>query len=117
MRLRHDANPDLYLKTVLGLIAALLAVLVLRSDQRSVRAQSEEYSDFHIEPGTTVIRTPEDGGQVQGKVVIDRRTGDVWGFPTSSSAPYPVDVTNDKPPVSKPIYLGRFDFSATRQRR
>jgi hypothetical protein len=35
-------------------------------------------------------------GHVQGKVVVDLR-GDVWGFPTTSSAPFPVDLSNNQP--------------------
>jgi len=38
----------------------------------------------------------------------------VWGFPTLSSDPYPVDVTKAAPPTSKPIYLGKYDFAAAR---
>lgn len=43
-----------------------------------------------------------------GKVFIDMRTGDVWGLPTLSQSPYPVDVTQPKPPKSSPMYLGKF---------
>jgi hypothetical protein len=49
----------------------------------SVRAQSDA-RDLFIEPGTTLIRDPDTGVQVQGKIVIDRRSGEVWGFPTAS---------------------------------
>ncbi len=38
-------------------------------------------------------------------MVIDLKTGEVWGFPT-------IYTVNNKPPVAKPAYLGRFDFSA-----
>jgi hypothetical protein len=48
-------------------------------------------------------------------VFIDLRTGDVWGFPTASSAPYPVVMTSNEPPLSKPIYLGKFDLGAMRR--
>ncbi|MBC7924114.1 MAG: hypothetical protein H7039_00505 [Bryobacteraceae bacterium] len=79
----------------------------------SVQAQTDR--QLFIEPGTTILRTPDGRGQVQGKVVIDLRTGDVWGFPTASSAPYPVVITSSEPPLSRPIYLGKFDFSAMRR--
>ena len=77
----------------------------------TVYAQSD-HSYLHIEPGTTVLRDPDSGAQIQGKVVIDRRTGNVWGFPTATSAPFPVVVSSKEPPISKPIYLGKFDFAA-----
>ncbi len=40
------------------------------------------------------------------------RDGNIWGFPTLSSLPYPMSNTmGDKPPVSTPMYLGKFDLS------
>jgi hypothetical protein len=53
---------------------------------------------------------------MEGKVFIDMRNGDIWGFPTLSSTPYPVDLVNSTPPVSAPMYLGRFDFSRMTER-
>lgn len=107
----------LYTKIVLTVIAALLAVLALDRVVAvpPVRAQAA-WSHLYIEPGTTMLRKPDGTAQVQGKVVIDLRTGDVYGFPTLSSAPYPVDAANTKPPVSQPMYLGRFDFSQIKPR-
>lgn len=78
-----------------------------------VHAQADS-PDFYIEPGVTVIRDPASGAQTQGKVMIDRRTGDVWGFPTASGAPYPVVAASKEPPVSKAIHLGRFDLASAR---
>jgi hypothetical protein len=108
----------LYDRIVLTIIAALLAVLALRPAfvPQPVRAQAE-YSPLYIEPRTTTLRKPDGSTQVQGKVVIDLRTGDIYGFPTLSSLPYPVDGTSSKPPVSEPMYLGRFDFSKIRSRQ
>jgi hypothetical protein len=103
---------DWYSKCVLTVIAILLAVIALRPLVRPaiVTAQSD-YPHLYIEPGTTTLRKPDGTQQVQGKVVIDLRNGNVWGFPTLSSAPYPVDTTREEPPVSSPMYLGKFDFS------
>ncbi len=58
-----------------------------------------------------MLRKPNGTGQVEGKVFIDLRTGDIWGFPTLSGAPYPVDATKNEPTVSEPMYLGKFDLS------
>lgn len=103
-------------KPILTAILLLLCVLALRPALNTppVHAASD-YPDLYIEPGTTTLRTLDGRGQVQGKVVIDRRTGDVWGFPTGTSVPYPVVTTSSEPPHSKPIYLGRFDFSAMKR--
>ena len=80
---------DLYTKTLLSLIAGLL----------------------HIEPGYTTLRKPDGTAQLNGKVVVNRRTGEIWGFRTLGPSPYPIDTVNTEPPISKPMYLGKFDFS------
>jgi hypothetical protein len=107
---------DLFTKFVLTAIAVLLAVLAVRpgGDLPSVQAQSD-YSHLYVEPGTTIVRTPDGRGQVQGKVVINLRNGEAWGFPTASSAPYPVYLSSNQPPVSKPVYLGQFDFASMKR--
>jgi hypothetical protein len=104
---------DLYTKCVLTAIALLLAVIALRPIARPspVAAASGDYSYLYVEPRVTALRKPDGTGQMQGKVFIDMRNGDIWGFPTLSGAPYPVDTTSTVPPVSEPMYLGKFDFS------
>jgi hypothetical protein len=103
---------DHYSKCVLTAIALLLGVIALRPVAHpGVASAASEYSYLYVEPRTTTLRKPDGTQQVQGKVVIDMRNGDVWGFPTLSSAPYPVDTTRSEPPVSTPMYLGKFDFS------
>jgi hypothetical protein len=101
---------------LVGLVAIVLTAIALRPavSPPSVYAQSP-VSAIYVEPGVTIIRSPDGSGQVQGKVVIDLQSGDVWGFPTSSAAPYPVDQTSTRPPVSKPVYLGRFDLAAMKR--
>ena len=104
-----------YTQGVLTVIALLLGVIALRpSNPVTVQAQSPA-SYLYVEPRVTSIRKPDGSAQMQGKVVIDLRTGDIWGFPTLSGAPYPVDLTKPEPPVSEPIYLGKFDFSKMRR--
>jgi hypothetical protein len=106
-----------YTKAVLTVIALLLAVLVLRPV--AVHADNDS-TTFFVEPGTSPIRNLNGGVPGDGKVVINMSTGDVWGFPThAAGAPYPIDAlnVNDRPPVSKPVYLGRFDFAAMRRGR
>lgn len=104
---------DTYTKVVLTAIAVFLGVLALKPMISPARVEAQSgHSDLFIEPRTTVIRRPDGMGQYEGKVVIDRRTGDVWGFPTDSSVPYPVYTADNKPPISKAIYLGKFDFSS-----
>ena len=105
---------DRYTKAVLTVIAVLLAALVFRSPT-TAQAQSGRAYDVYIEPGVTTLHKPDGSRQVPGKVVVDRLTGDIWGFPTLTGGAYPVDTTTTKPPVSSPMYLGKFDFSAMRK--
>jgi hypothetical protein len=107
-----QSTSDRYVRILLIVIAGLLTVLALKpvAHPNSASAQSAD-PVLYVEPGTYLLRKPDGGSQVEGKVVIDLRTGDVWGFPTLSRTPYPIDVTSSKPPVSEPMYLGRFDLS------
>ena len=110
-------NPDRFTKIMLVVIAALLGFLALRpiAQPAPVRAQGEEGYPFYVEPGYTMLRKPDGTAQMYGKMVIDMRNGDIWGFPTLSQSPYPIDSAQTKPPRSSPMYLGRFMFSeATR---
>ncbi|HJT88102.1 MAG TPA: hypothetical protein VJ732_09605 [Bryobacteraceae bacterium] len=104
----------IYMNVVLTAIAVFLGILAFRPAvaPAPVAAQSSDHFPAYIEPGVTSLRKPDGTQQVQGKVVVDLRNGNIWGFPTLSGAPYPVDMTTPKPPVSKPMYLGRFDLEA-----
>ena len=106
---------DNYSKTILTVIALLLAALVMRPTP--VAAQADN-ATLYIEPGTSPIRNLNGGTPGDGKVVINMSTGDVYGFPTlAAGAPYPIDALNlnSRTPVSKPVYLGKFDFSQIRR--
>jgi hypothetical protein len=107
-----SASFDLYTKLVLTLIALLPGIVVLLPLARPAPIQAQsDYSYIYVEPDTTALRKPDGSQQVEGKVMIDMRNANIWGFSTLSATPYPVDTTRSQPPVSAPIYLGRFDFS------
>jgi hypothetical protein len=108
---------DRFTKTVLVTIAVMLGILVFRPviQPPPVRAQTSEAYPFFIEPGVTTIRKPDGTAQMYGKMVVDMRNGDIWGFPTLTQAPYPVDVAQTKPPSSHPIYLGKFMFDQAKR--
>jgi hypothetical protein len=103
---------DCITKLLLAIIAGLLGTLTVRPvfHLDRVRADSAEIHPFFVEPGYTTIRKPDGSAQVYGKIMIDMRTGDVWGFPTLVQAPYPVspNAANTKGAKSEPIYLGQF---------
>jgi hypothetical protein len=103
---------DRSVKSLLLVIALLLGVIAARPyvAPASVSAQSVEPPMF-VEPGTTMLRMPEGRGQVLGKVVIDMRNGNVWGFPTLSREPYPAAGPSSNVPTSHPFLLGKFELS------
>jgi hypothetical protein len=98
---------------LLPAIAIFLAGLLVRSyvAPPSVRADSGVGYPVFVEPGVSMLRAPDGSRQVLGKVVIDLRTGDVWGFPTLSQDPYPATGANTKPQISHPFLLGKYEFS------
>ena len=104
---------DCFFKLVLSMIVVLLGTLVLRPffQPPPVEAQSVDGRSFYVEPGYTMLRKPDGSGQMYGKMMIDMRTGDIWGFPTLVEGPYPVDPGKSEPPHSRPIYLGKFVLS------
>jgi hypothetical protein len=104
---------DRFSKTMLVVIAVLLGMIALRpiAQPVPVRAQAEDGYPFYVEPGYTMLRKPDGTAQMYGKVVIDMRTGDIWGFPTLNQSPYPIDSSQTKPPKSSPMYLGKFMFN------
>jgi hypothetical protein len=104
-----------YNNVLLLLIAiALLAIAiepVVRP--RPAQAQTAVGYRFYIEPGVQTLMAPDGSRQVLGKVVVDMRTGKVWGFPTLSQLSYPSDPMNSRPTTSHPFALGRFAFEDT----
>ena len=105
---------DWWTRIAVGVIAGALAAMAIRPviQPVAVRADSETFP-FYIEPGVQMLRYPDGSGQVYGKVMIDLRSGKVWGFPNGTQAVYPIDTTTATPPTSRPIYLGRYAFGDT----
>ena len=110
---------DYITKLLLAIIATFLGTLVVRPvlHPDPVRAESGESYPFFVEPGYSTIRKPDGSEQVYGKVMIDMRTGDVWGLPTLVAGPYPVspNAANTKGAKSEPIYLGQFALEAAKR--
>jgi hypothetical protein len=96
---------------LLLVIAIALMVIAVRPylAPEAAQASSVPYP-FYIEPGTAMLRAPDGSRQVFGRMVVDMRTGKIWGFPTYTQDPYPTSATSSAPAVSKPFYLGRFEF-------
>ena len=97
---------------LLLLIAIALVVIAIRPylAPDPVHAQSDSPYPLYIEPGTKMLRAPDGSQQVYGRVVVDMRTGKVWGFPTFGTDAYPVNLSDSKPRTSHPFVLGKFAF-------
>jgi hypothetical protein len=97
---------DRIVKFLLLIIAVSLAAIALHTYVALpvVQAQSGDVRPpFYIEPGVAMLRAHDGGRQVLGKVVIDLRNGNIWGFPTLTQDPYPAAGTNTTPPTSHPF--------------
>jgi hypothetical protein len=99
---------------LLSIIAIALVAIAVQPifAPKAAEAQSSVYP-FYIEPGSEMLRSPDGSGQVFGKVVVDMRTGKIWGFPTNAPQSYPSNGLRNKPPVSRPFELGKFAFEDT----
>lgn len=106
---------DWFVKTLLFTITIFLGVLALRPLllPPAVSAQGPEVYPFYIEPGIVMLRAPDGSRQVYGRMVVDLRNGKVWGFPTLTQDPYPVDAMSSTQPTSRPFLLAKFAFSDT----
>jgi hypothetical protein len=103
---------DWFVKSLLVVIAVLLAIVAFRPvvQPPTVMAQDGSPYPFHIEQGMVSLRK-SDGTTTWGKVAVDMRNGDVWGFPMQAqNTPYPVYGPSDTPKVSHPLYLGKMAF-------
>jgi len=108
-------KPQTTTNLLLAVIALFLLALVLRpfKDPDAVLAQSPD-TDYYFEPGTFLVRAPDNSQQVYAKVVVDLRNGRVWAFPTLTPLPYPSDPIYNKAQTSHPFALGRFALEDTK---
>jgi hypothetical protein len=99
-------------RSALALATVFLGMIALRPlfTPEVARAQGAQ-DHLYIEPGIKMLLSPDRTRQTQGKVVVDLTTGNIWGFPTSQDAPYPIDTVKPQPATSSPIYLGKFDLA------
>jgi hypothetical protein len=106
---------DVLTQVLLLVIAVALVAIAARPyvSPAPAEAQSVSAYPFYIEPGVQMLVAPDGSKQVYGKVVVDLRNGNVWGFPTLTMNPYPSNAMDNKPQVSRPFSLGKFAFEDT----
>ena len=109
--MRNPATTNILL---LLIAIALMAIAIEPLRQpHPAQAQTSAPYPLYIEPGTQMLRSPDGTSQVYGRVMVDLQNGKIWGFPTLTTAVYPVDISNAKPPVSHPFLLGTFALADT----
>jgi hypothetical protein len=101
----HGLSNILLLSIAVALLAIALRPLFI---PLPARAESHPERRLFIEPGVHLLHTSDLSRNVYGRVVVDLRTGDVWGFPTPTGDLYPFQPTNGKLETSHPFLLGRF---------
>jgi hypothetical protein len=103
---------DLLTKSLLAFIAIALGAIAIRpyAAPDSAHAQNTAAYPVYIEPGVQMLKSSDGSKQLYGRVVVDLRTGKIWGFPTMTTDPYPFNAMNSKPQTSHPFELGRFAF-------
>ena len=100
---------DRTVKLLLLAIAVFAGIDAIRPYLAPAPAKAQaDIHDVYIEPGVVMLRAPDGSKQVLGKVVVNLRTANVWGFPTLSQDPYPSPGTNTTPPTSHPFLLGKY---------
>ena len=100
-------------KPLLAIIAIALSVIAIRPYVAPKSAHAENAAPYpvYIEPGVVMLKSSDGSKQVYGRMVVDLRTGKIWGFPTITTDPYPFDALNSKPQTSHPFELGTFAFA------
>ena len=110
---------DRYTKAVLTAIAVLLGILALRPFVTPRAAQAGDalipYHVLHFDPSVSQIQVPDGSASIPGRIAIDLRTGNVYGFPTDVLG-YPRAYGKDKPAISNPVPLGRFNLDQIQTR-
>jgi hypothetical protein len=107
---------DWMMKFLLAVIAVALSAIAIRPYVAPQVAQAESTAyPVYIEPGVQMLKSADGRKQVYGRMVVDLRTGKIWGFPTVTSDPYPFNALGSKPTTSHPFELGSFAFEDMNQ--
>ncbi len=103
---------DFFSKLLLSIIAIALVAIAIRPYVAPYPAQAQSNTAYpvFIEPGVVMLKSSDGSKQLYGRMVVDLRTGKIWGFPTQTTDPYPFNALNSKPQTSHPFELGRFAF-------
>jgi hypothetical protein len=103
---------DVFTNVLLALIAVALIAIAIRPyiAPAPAQAQSSSAYPFYLEPGVVMLHRAGVTENLYGRVVVDMRSGKIWGFPTGTIDTYPSNSLDEKPITSHPLYLGKFAF-------
>ena len=103
-------KPDVYMKITLTAIAIFLGVVALRPLLAPDNARAESTSAFApLQFSESLNEFESKNGRMVGRLAIDLRTGNIYGFPTDGN-PYPRNPLKQGVVVSDPVLLGRFNL-------
>lgn len=100
---------DGLVKFLLLVIAIFLGVIALHPylTPPAVQAQSGGAHPIYVEPGAVMLYA-QNGRNVMGRIVIDLRNGNVWGFPEFLEDSPQEFLMNPHVPTSHPVLLGKY---------
>jgi hypothetical protein len=104
---------DFVVKLLLLVIAVSLSAIAVHLYVAPAVVEAQSGHSLYFEPGTFTLRAPDASRSVLGKVAVDLRNGNVWGFPTLQTDPYPAPGVDTNPPVSHPFLIGKFALGDT----
>jgi hypothetical protein len=100
----------IYTKITLTMIAIFLGIVALRPLLAPVNARAESTATFApLQFSESLNEFDSKNGRMVGRLAIDLRTGNVYGFPTDGNF-YPRNSLKPGPVVSDPVLLGRFNL-------
>jgi len=108
-------RPDVYLKLVLTVIAIFLGIVAFRpvfAPAAAHAASTARCASIQFSEG--VYEFESKNGGMTGRVAINLRTGNVYGFPTDGNV-YPRNPAKGDTVVSDPVLLGRFNLDKVGQ--
>lgn len=101
---------DAYIKITLTAIAVFLGILALRPLLSPASTPAESTATFApLQFSESINEFESKNGHMIGRLAIDLRTGNIYGFPTDGNA-YPRNPLKAGIVVSEPVLLGRFDL-------
>jgi hypothetical protein len=101
---------DGFVKMLLLVIAIFLGIIALRPYAAPPVAEAQYGGAYpvYIEPGDVAMSSADGRHNEVGKLVIDLRNGNIWGFPGLGRVPRPIGMSTSTPLTSHPFLVGKW---------